>query len=95
MLQRVMQQIVEVGLDATVTVATGIIQHDPILSQLREIVNIELEPERQDKFPIIALACLYLRKKDTGAMKRLLSCHAILIRIPDIGIVDKFSLIFC
>lgn len=63
MLQRVVRQIREAGLDADVTIATGESQRDPILSQLGETVNIVTEPERRDTFPAIALACLYLQKE--------------------------------
>ena len=63
MLQRVVRQIRETGLDADVTIATGESQRDPILSQLGETVNVVTEPERRDTFPAIALACLYLQKE--------------------------------
>lgn len=63
MLQRVMRQIREAGLGATVTIATGENQRDPICSQLGNDVNIVTEPERRDTFPAIALACIYLEKE--------------------------------
>ena len=63
MLQRVVRQTREAGLNADVTIATGESQRDPILSQLGETVNVVTEPERRDTFPAIALACLYLQKE--------------------------------
>lgn len=63
MLQRVIRQIHEAGLDAAVTIATGENQRDPIICQLGEAVDIVTEPERRDTFPAIALACKYLEKE--------------------------------
>lgn len=63
MLQRVVRQVREAGLEADVTIATGENQRDAIRSQLGQTVNIVTEPERRDTFPAIALACLYLEKE--------------------------------
>lgn len=65
MLQRVYRQIKHVEPNANIVIATGATQIDSIKSQLREQVDIVLEPERRDTFPAIALACahLYLAKK--------------------------------
>lgn len=63
MVQRVVRQIRETGLDANVTIATGESQRDPICSQLGNAVHIVTEPERRDTFPAIALSCLYLEKE--------------------------------
>lgn len=63
MVQRVVRQAGEAGLDASITIATGESQRDPILSQLGDTVNIVTEPERRDTFPAIALASLYLEKE--------------------------------
>lgn len=60
MLQRVVRQIKEAGLEAPVTLATNALQEDLIASQLGSDVNMVLEPERRDTFPAIALACSYL-----------------------------------
>lgn len=67
MLQRVVRQIRESGLDAEITIATGESQRDAISSQLGTAVGVVTEPERRDTFPAIALACLYLaREKGCG-----------------------------
>lgn len=63
MVQRVVRQIRETGLNANITIATGESQRDPIRSQLGDDVHIVTEPERRDTFPAIALACLYLEKE--------------------------------
>lgn len=63
MIQRVVRQLRETGLDANVTIATGESQRDPICSQLSNAVHIVTEPERRDTFPAIALSCLYLEKE--------------------------------
>lgn len=63
MVQRVVRQLRETGLDANVTIATGESQRDPICSQLGNAVHIVTEPERRDTFPAIALSCLYLEKE--------------------------------
>ena len=60
MLQRIMRQIRESGLNADVTISTSNSQEDPIKSQLGNTVDIVIEPERRDTFPAIALACFYL-----------------------------------
>ncbi|MCQ2183378.1 MAG: cupin domain-containing protein [Bacteroidales bacterium] len=60
MLQRVVRQIVETGLNAEITLATNASQKDIIVNQLGEGVDMVLEPERRDTFPAIALACSYL-----------------------------------
>lgn len=67
MLQRVVRQIRESGLDAEVTIATGKSQVDAISSQLGDSVDVVTEPERRDTFPAIALACLYLQKEKSCA----------------------------
>ena len=60
MVQRVMRQINEAGLDATITIATSVSQADSIKSQLGNTVEVVTEPERRDTFPAIALATSYL-----------------------------------
>ena len=61
MVQRVVRQIREAGLDASITLATNASQRDIIVEQLGEGIDMVLEPERRDTFPAIALACSYLR----------------------------------
>lgn len=56
MLQRVVRQIGESSLDASITVATSESQRDFIESQLNANINIVTEPERRDTFPAIALS---------------------------------------
>lgn len=63
MLQRVMRQIRDSGLEAKITIATGEGQRDVISSQIGNTVDVVTEPERRDTFPAIALACLYLEKE--------------------------------
>lgn len=60
MVQRVYGQIIKAGIDADIVVATGKDQLDSIRSQLGNIVDIVLEPERRDTFPAIALSSAYL-----------------------------------
>lgn len=60
MVQRVIRQISESGLDVSITIATGAAQSDSVLSQVGEAANIVSEPERRDTFPAIALSALYL-----------------------------------
>ena len=67
MLQRVVRQIRESGLEAEVTIATGKSQVDAISSQLGNSIDVVTEPERRDTFPAIALVCLYLQKEKSCA----------------------------
>ena len=60
MVQRVVRQIQETGLDADITIATNASQLDIIYNQLGESVDVVTEPERRDTFPAIALAASYL-----------------------------------
>ena len=60
MVQRVVRQIREAGLDADITIATNSSQKSIIENQLGAGVRMVLEPERRDTFPAIALACTYL-----------------------------------
>jgi len=60
MVQRVVRQIREAGLDADITLATNASQERIIRSQLGGDIPLVLEPERRDTFPAIALACAYL-----------------------------------
>ncbi|MCM1138925.1 MAG: sugar phosphate nucleotidyltransferase [Muribaculum sp.] len=63
MVQRVMRQIKESGIEADVTVATSASQKDSVIAQLGDTVNIVTEPCRRDTFPAICLACEYLAKE--------------------------------
>lgn len=60
MIQRVVRQTREAGINADITFATNAAQRDSIINQLGENVGIVAEPERRDTFPAIALACAYL-----------------------------------
>ena len=60
MVQRVVRQIREAKLDASITLATNASQRDIIVNQLGEEIDMVLEPERRDTFPAIALAASYL-----------------------------------
>lgn len=60
MVQRVVRQIRQAKLDAPVTIATSVIQRDPILAQLGTDVDVVTEPSRRDTFPAICLATEYL-----------------------------------
>lgn len=60
MVQRIVRQIKESGLNASITVATGNSQIDSIASQLGDSVEVVAEPERRDTFPAISLASSYL-----------------------------------
>lgn len=60
MVQRVVRQLGECGLDGSITVATGASQCDIITNQLGDRISVVTEPERRDTFPAIALACSYL-----------------------------------
>ncbi|MBD5311283.1 MAG: cupin domain-containing protein [Bacteroides sp.] len=63
MVQRVIRQIQEADLKASVTVATSVTQQDFILAQLGTEVSIVTEPSRRDTFPAICLASEYLSKE--------------------------------
>ena len=60
MVQRVVRQIGESRLSGQITIATNSSQHDIIINQLGDNVDIVTEPERRDTFPAIALASGYL-----------------------------------
>lgn len=60
MVQRVVRQIGESRLTGKITIATNSSQHDIIINQLGDNVDIVTEPERRDTFPAIALASGYL-----------------------------------
>ena len=60
MVQRVVRQIGESALMASVTIATSASQRDFIETQLGAMVNVVTEPERRETFPAIALSASYL-----------------------------------
>ena len=60
MVQRVVRQIGESVLDASVTIATSASQRDFIETQLGATVDVVTEPERRETFPAIALSTSYL-----------------------------------
>ncbi len=63
MIMRVVRQIAEAGLEADITIATGALQRDAILSQIGDHVSIVTEPERRHTFPAICLACEFLARE--------------------------------
>lgn len=63
MVQRIVRQIKDAQLDASVTVATSVVQQDSIISQLGNEVDIITEPSRRDTFPAVCLACEFLAKE--------------------------------
>ena len=63
MVQRVLRQVSEAGLEGQVVLATNASQKDIIQNQLGESIETVLEPERRDTFPAIALAVNYLAKE--------------------------------
>ena len=60
MLQRVVRQIGESSIDASITIATSDSQRDSIENQLSASINIVTEPERRNTFPAIAIATVNL-----------------------------------
>ena len=60
MVQRVVRQIGESALKASITIATSISQRDFIETQLGASVDVVTEPERRETFPAIALSASYL-----------------------------------
>lgn len=62
MVQRVVRQIRESGLNAEITVATSVSQRDSVITQLGSEIDIVTEPSRRHTFPAICLACEYLSK---------------------------------
>ena len=63
MVQRVLRQVSDAGLDGDVVLATNDTQKDIIQNQLGDNMETVLEPERRDTFPAIALAVTYLAKE--------------------------------
>ena len=61
MIQRFYRLVKENDKDANIVVATSKSQVSTINNQLKEKVDISLEPCRKDTFPAIALACAYLK----------------------------------
>ncbi len=68
MVQRISRQIKESGIEADITIATSLSQHDSILNQLGYSVDVVTEPERRDTFPAIALSASYLIKERQYSM---------------------------
>ena len=63
MVQRVVRQIGESALEASVSIATSESQRDFIETQLGTMVDVVTEPERRETFPAIALSSCYLVSK--------------------------------
>lgn len=72
MVQRVVRQLKETGVNGSITVATSITQRDVITNQLGEDVPVVTEPERRDTFPLLLLLVLSLPTRKNAAMTRLL-----------------------
>lgn len=62
MIQRVVRQIRQSGIDAPITIATNEYQQDSIVAHLGKDVDIVTEPSRRDTFPAVCLACEFLSK---------------------------------
>ena len=76
MVQRVVRQIEESALKASVVVVSGASQRDSIEVQLGAKVESVIEPERRNTFPAIALAASYL------AMEKGCSKDEVVVVIP-------------
>ena len=76
MVQRVVRQIEESTLEASVLVVSGASQRDSIEVQLGAKVESVIEPERRNTFPAIALAASYL------AMEKGCSKNEVVVVIP-------------
>ncbi|MCM1137094.1 MAG: sugar phosphate nucleotidyltransferase [Muribaculum sp.] len=63
MVQRIMRQLRESGIDANTTIATSASQKDSVIAQLGNSVSIVTEPSRRSTFPAICLTCAYLSKE--------------------------------
>lgn len=63
MVQRVVRQIRQTGLECEITIATNLAQKDSIENQLGQSVGTVTEPSRRDTFPAIALSSMYLSLK--------------------------------
>lgn len=60
MVQRVYRQIIDIDVDARITIATSKSQVSSIVNQLGNSVGLSVEPCRRDTFPAIALAVSYM-----------------------------------
>lgn len=60
MVQRVVRQIKEAGLECDITITTNVSQRDYITNQLGRAVDMVTEPQRKGTFPAIALSVAYL-----------------------------------
>lgn len=60
MVQRVWNQLTDVGLSSSTVIATGKAQVDMIQNHLGTEIPLIIEPGRRDTFPAIALAATYL-----------------------------------
>lgn len=61
MIQRIVRQIKDAGLNAELTIATSYNQKDSVISQLGNNIDIVVEPSRRNTFPAICLSCEYLK----------------------------------
>lgn len=74
MVQRMYRMIKDVDPNALITIATSQNQVASIHNQLKDKVEISIEPCRRDTFPAIALAVAYLRKNGAGENDAVIVC---------------------
>lgn len=63
MIQRVIRQLGNYSLDAAIMVAANVSQHDSVIAQIGDTVNIVTEPSCCDTFPAICFVCEFLAKE--------------------------------
>ncbi|WP_033578292.1 sugar phosphate nucleotidyltransferase [Priestia aryabhattai] len=73
MIQRVWEQLSNVGLAETSVIATSKSQVDILQTQLNEEIDIVIEPVRRDTFPAIALAATYLHSMKKTPLDEIVS----------------------
>ncbi len=61
MLQHMYAQLRESGLQGEITIAASEVQTESIKNQLKETVDLVIEPERRNTFPAVMLSCAYLK----------------------------------
>jgi len=61
MIQRTFRQIKEANLDANIVIATNKKQVNHIKEQIKDDVDLVIEPEKRNTYPAILLSCAYLK----------------------------------
>lgn len=74
MLERMYRMIKSIDESSQITIATSQNQVPQIKSQLRDDVDISIEPCRRDTFPAIALACSFLVKNGVSKDEAVIIC---------------------